>query len=215
MFKIFNSYSQNIFKKNFAFCNFTTFFSQGVEGRRQAGEVLSAATEVSFWPVLPELAACVQATQPGRHVHGHRPHRRTAGLRSKILGYLFYQWKQTASLLCYTLVIFASVYFIFQGKDGVIFFLDIKDAFSPIGFIRAPSPVTTIHWSDLDEEGEGEESEAGLRLLVCCEDGTMMEVDSPIKEKHDTSKTYFLDPLKFTIRKFSTVKDKLRVSQQV
>jgi len=94
----------------------------------------------------------------------------------------------------------------------VIFFLDIKDAFSPIGFIRAPSPVTAIHWSDLDEEGE--EPEAGFHLLVCCEDGTMIEVDSPTKEKHDTSKTYFLDPLKFTARKFATIKDKLRVSIQ-
>ena len=86
----------------------------------------------------------------------------------------------------------------------MIFFLDIKDDFSPIGFIRAPSPITTVRWSSEEEEE--------LHLLVCCEDGTMMEVDAPVKGQHDTSKTYFLDPLKFTVRKFATIKDRLRVS---
>lgn len=100
-----------------------------------------------------------------------------------------------------------------QGKDSIIFFLDIKDNFSPIGFIRTTSPVTTILWSDTGDgagdAGQGED----LLLLVCCEDGTMMEVNAPIKGQHDTSKTFFLDPLKFTVWKFATIKDRLRVSR--
>ena len=40
----------------------------------------------------------------------------------------------------------------------------------------------------------------------------MLEVDAPKKDMFDTSKTYYLDPLKFTCTKFQTVKDKIKVS---
>ena len=39
----------------------------------------------------------------------------------------------------------------------------------------------------------------------------MLEVDAPKKDMFDTSKTYYLDPLKFTCTKFQTVKDKIKV----
>ena len=38
-----------------------------------------------------------------------------------------------------------------------------------------------------------------------------MEVDAPNKEEYNTNKTYHLDMLKFTSRKFISIKDKLRV----
>lgn len=50
-----------------------------------------------------------------------------------------------------------------------------------------------------------------LKLLVCCDDGAMLEVLAPQKDVYDTSKTYFLEPLKFTCRHFSSVKDKIKV----
>jgi len=50
-----------------------------------------------------------------------------------------------------------------------------------------------------------------LKLLVCCEDGAMLEVIAPQKDIYDTSKTYLLEPLKFTCRHFSSVKDKIKV----
>ena len=52
------------------------------------------------------------------------------------------------------------------------------------------------------------------KLLVCCEEGSMLEVDAPKKDMFDTSKTYYLDPLKFTCTKFQTVKDKIKVCLQ-
>lgn len=49
-------------------------------------------------------------------------------------------------------------------------------------------------------------------LLVCCEDGSMLEVEAPAKGQFDTSKTYHLEPLPCTARLFTSIKDRLRVS---
>ena len=38
-----------------------------------------------------------------------------------------------------------------------------------------------------------------------------MEVDAPVKGRYDTDKSYYLDPLKFTVRMVVSIKDKLRV----
>ena len=39
----------------------------------------------------------------------------------------------------------------------------------------------------------------------------MMEVSPPDKAQYDTSKTYHLSELKYTARKFTSIKDRLRV----
>ena len=54
-------------------------------------------------------------------------------------------------------------------------------------------------------------TQVSLYLIVCCEDGSIMEVAAPDVGKYDTSKTYHLDELKFTSRKFTSIKDRLRV----
>ena len=33
------------------------------------------------------------------------------------------------------------------SKDNTVFFLNVQDQYSPIGFIHTPSPVTTMKWS--------------------------------------------------------------------
>ena len=85
--------------------------------------------------------------------------------------------------------------------------MSVEEDYSPIGFIHTPSAVQTLQWSAPGKKGEG------LRLLVCCDDGSMMEVEAPVKGQYDTAKTYYLDPLKFTTRKFASIKDKLRVRE--
>ena len=50
-------------------------------------------------------------------------------------------------------------------------------------------------------------------VLVCCEDGSMLEVEGPSLGDYDTSKSFHLDPLKFTALKFTSIKDRLRVGQ--
>ena len=39
----------------------------------------------------------------------------------------------------------------------------------------------------------------------------MLEIEAPKRGEYDTSKSYYLDPLKYTARKFTTIKDRLRV----
>ncbi len=90
--------------------------------------------------------------------------------------------------------------------------MSVEEDYSPIGFIRTPAPVQTLQWSSPPGKGGGAGEAAGLRLLVCCADGSMMEVEAPVKGQYDTAKTYNLDPLTFTTRKFASIKDKLRVS---
>lgn len=89
-----------------------------------------------------------------------------------------------------------------------MFFLSIEENHEPIGFVRVPSPVTTLKWSLSKKKKQ-------LTLLVCCEDGSMVEVEGPVKGEYNTSMTYHLDPLKFTIRKFVSIKDRLRVGSLV
>ena len=33
------------------------------------------------------------------------------------------------------------------GKDSTVFFLNVQDEYSPVGFIHTPAPVTTMRWS--------------------------------------------------------------------
>ena len=33
------------------------------------------------------------------------------------------------------------------SKDNTVFFLNVQDQYSPIGFIHTPAPVTTMKWS--------------------------------------------------------------------
>jgi len=50
-----------------------------------------------------------------------------------------------------------------------------------------------------------------LCLLVCCEDGSMLEVEPPVRGEVNTSKSYHLNTLSYTCRTFSSIKDRLRV----
>jgi WD40 repeat protein len=37
------------------------------------------------------------------------------------------------------------------SKDNTVFFLNVQDQYSPIGFIHTPAPVTTMRWSSGDK----------------------------------------------------------------
>ncbi len=36
---------------------------------------------------------------------------------------------------------------VLQGKDSTVFFLSVENNYEPIGFVKTPSPVTTIQWA--------------------------------------------------------------------
>ena len=88
----------------------------------------------------------------------------------------------------------------------MVFFLSITEDYSPIGFISSPAAVCALQWGG---EGKGGELQ---HLLVCCVDGSMMEVEAPLEGRYNTNKSYYLDPLKCTLRRFASIKDRLRVS---
>ena len=48
-------------------------------------------------------------------------------------------------------------------------------------------------------------------MLICCNEGTFLEVLAPNIEDFDTSKSYHLATLKIISRKFTSIKDRLRV----
>jgi WD40 repeat protein len=87
------------------------------------------------------------------------------------------------------------------STDCSVFFMSIADNYEPIGFVKTPSPVQNIQWSP-PEHGE-------LKLLVCCHDGSVLEIPAPKKDEFDTSKTYHLDPLPSKLFKFQSVKERL------
>ena len=37
------------------------------------------------------------------------------------------------------------------SKDNTVFFLNVQDQYSPIGFIHTPAPVTTMQWTSEKE----------------------------------------------------------------
>ena len=52
-----------------------------------------------------------------------------------------------------------------------MFFLNLKDNYSPIGYVTAPGPIAYMEWNK-GGEGGGEASTES-NLLVCCSEGSM------------------------------------------
>ena len=52
----------------------------------------------------------------------------------------------------------------------------------------------------------------GLVLVACCDDGSLVEANSPLEGDYDTSKTFYLEPLPCCLQTFVSIKDRLRVS---
>lgn len=88
-----------------------------------------------------------------------------------------------------------------QSTDCTVFFLSIKNNFSPIGYVTVPAPVVHSEWSTESE------------LLVCCNEGSMVLVTPPVGEEVDTSHSYHLSSLNVVSRKFTSIKDRLRVRE--
>lgn len=74
--------------------------------------------------------------------------------------------------------------------------------FSPIGFTQTPAPVTFMTWSSAESH----------RLLVCCQDGAMLEIEPPSPSDTDISESYLVQPRSLFCRTFTSIKDRLRVS---
>ncbi|CAG2237888.1 CFAP44 [Mytilus edulis] len=89
------------------------------------------------------------------------------------------------------------------GEDSTVFFMNINGlSYEPIGFVQVPAPVRKVQWSP----GRFKRS----TLLVFCEEGYVVEIDSPEGAKFDTSHTYHITGLTMKQYQFKSVKSKVR-----
>jgi WD40 repeat protein len=91
------------------------------------------------------------------------------------------------------------------SDDGTVFFINIKKECSPIGFVVVPSAVAHIEWNISNKRQ--------TKLLVCCKDGSVLEVCPPDVEGAgpvDTAQSYHLTSLGVVGRKMVSIKDRLR-----
>ena len=92
-----------------------------------------------------------------------------------------------------------------------MFFLNLKDNYSPIGYVTAPGPVAYMEWNKGGGEGGGEASTES-NLLVCCSEGSMSLVTIPSSLLDiDTTHSYHLTSINIVSRKFVSIKDRLKV----
>ena len=90
-----------------------------------------------------------------------------------------------------------------------MFFLNLKDNYSPIGYVTAPGPVAYMEWN---KGGGGGEASTESNLLVCCSEGSMSLVTVPSSLLDiDTTHSYHLTSINIVSRKFVSIKDRLKV----
>ncbi|XP_078590601.1 cilia- and flagella-associated protein 44-like isoform X5 [Branchiostoma floridae x Branchiostoma japonicum] len=92
------------------------------------------------------------------------------------------------------------------GEDKTIFFLTVGEKYEPIGFVDVPGPVSCIEWSP--------ESEGPQKLLVCCTNGTVVELAAPEPGTNDTSTTFKIEGLDMRGFTFKSIKSELRREEE-
>ncbi|XP_038057956.1 cilia- and flagella-associated protein 44-like isoform X2 [Patiria miniata] len=92
------------------------------------------------------------------------------------------------------------------GADNTLFFMNVDDKFTPIGFIDTPGTVTHLTWSPgyFDKNC----------LLVFCANGEVMEVEAPEPGTYDTSTTFKITGLKTRQTTFKSIKSRLRREEE-
>ncbi|XP_052060229.1 cilia- and flagella-associated protein 44-like isoform X9 [Mytilus californianus] len=94
------------------------------------------------------------------------------------------------------------------GEDSTVFFMNINGlSYEPIGFVQVPAPVRKVQWSP----GRFKRS----TLLVFCEEGYVVEIDSPEGAKFDTSHTYHITGLPMKQYQFKSIKSKVRHEEEL
>ncbi|XP_033757971.1 cilia- and flagella-associated protein 44-like isoform X3 [Pecten maximus] len=95
------------------------------------------------------------------------------------------------------------------GEDGTVFFLTVGTTYNPIGFINMPSAIKKVQWSPESKDIRRE------TLLVFCDKGKVIEVESPDGATFDTSHTFKITGLKTREYNFKSVKSTLRHEEEL
>lgn len=120
-----------------------------------------------------------------------------------------------------------------QSSDSTVFFFTVGEKYNPIGFVRVPGPVQALEWSphshvsmscaqislfkymcwniiDLTNFCYGF-TQSENRLLVLCQNGHVVEVQSPDPEARKPTKTFQLPELPCRYFRFRSIKSRVKV----
>ncbi|KAM9338379.1 cilia- and flagella-associated protein 44 [Symphorus nematophorus] len=93
------------------------------------------------------------------------------------------------------------------SSDSTVFFFTVGEKYNPIGFIHVPGPVQVLEWSP--------HSHNENRLLILCQSGHVVEVQSPDPEAHKPTKTFQLPELPSRSFKFRSIKSRIKREEKI
>ncbi|XP_041825763.1 cilia- and flagella-associated protein 44 isoform X2 [Melanotaenia boesemani] len=94
------------------------------------------------------------------------------------------------------------------SSDCTVFFFTVGETYKPIGFIQVPGPVQALEWSP--------HSHPENRLLILCQSGHVVEVQSPDPEAHEKPvKTFQLPDLPSRSFRFKSIKSQIKRDEEI
>ncbi|KAM6975484.1 cilia- and flagella-associated protein 44-like [Tautogolabrus adspersus] len=93
------------------------------------------------------------------------------------------------------------------SSDSTVFFFTVGEKYKPIGFVHVPGPVQTLEWSP--------HSHSENRLLILCQSGHVVEVQSPDPEAQKPTKTFQLPELPSKVFRFRSIKSRIKREEEI
>ncbi|XP_053196505.1 cilia- and flagella-associated protein 44 [Scomber japonicus] len=93
------------------------------------------------------------------------------------------------------------------SSDCTVFFFTVGEKYNPIGFVRVPGPVQALEWSP--------HSHNENRLLILCQTGHVVEVQSPDPESQKPDKTFQLPELPSRSFRFRSIKSRIKRDEEI
>uniref|UniRef100_A0A8C6TSR1 WD repeat domain 52 n=1 Tax=Neogobius melanostomus TaxID=47308 RepID=A0A8C6TSR1_9GOBI len=90
------------------------------------------------------------------------------------------------------------------SADCSVFFFSAGEKYRPIGFVSVPGPVRALEWSP--------HFHSASCLLVLCQTGHVLEVQSPDPEQPQQTQTFELSTLQTRAFFFKSIKSRIKVS---
>ncbi|XP_076614824.1 cilia- and flagella-associated protein 44 [Chaetodon auriga] len=93
------------------------------------------------------------------------------------------------------------------SSDRTVFFFAVGEKYTPIGFVHVPGPVQVLEWSP--------HSHSENRLLILCQSGHVVEVQSPDPEAQKPTKTFELPELPSRSFRFRSIKSQIKREEEI
>ncbi|XP_040013967.1 cilia- and flagella-associated protein 44 [Xiphias gladius] len=93
------------------------------------------------------------------------------------------------------------------SSDCTVFFFTVGEKYNPIGFVHVPGPVQGLEWSP--------HSHSENRLLILCQSGHVVEVQSPDPEAEKPTKTFQLPELPSRSFRFRSIKSRIKREEEI